>query len=196
MTSYRFAALLMAGALLIGGVAACAESPADAPEGGASDTEATAPETSPEEPTLAAQVPEATEAEDEMPEGCMATTAEVLDVLAVQVTDAEGQVDGSAKAPLEVDEMIYGAWDVNAVAVTNKDGEQEVAVWVTKVLPPGEWSSAAGGSEPLAYAVNEVASAHAPYDMVTDDLFGRAVTMDDPEIMAAMDCLAEMESDG
>jgi hypothetical protein len=189
---------MMAGALMLGALAACAESPADAPEGGSSDTEETAPGSAEMEPTLVAQVPEATvgEPEAEAPEGCMATTAEVLDVLAAQVTEAGGEVGASAKAPLDVDEMIYGAWDMNAVAVTNKDGEQEVALWVTKVLPPGEWSSAAGGSEPLAFAVNEVASAHAPYDTVTEDLFGRMVTIDDPETVAAMDCLAMMESGG
>jgi hypothetical protein len=191
-------ALLLAGALVLG---ACAEPPADdaADDTGAEPVASEVMEDVTEPEATEADAGESADDEEmaEMPEGCLASMEEVIDVLSEQVEAKSGSIGNAAKAPLEVtSEMIYGAWEINAVEVTNAEGEQEVAVWATKVLPPGEWSAAADAGEPLAFTVNEVAMSMSDYDAINEDVVGREVTMEDPAVAEAMDCLAQMESDG
>jgi hypothetical protein len=121
-------------------------------------------------------------------DGCKPSADEVLESLTTEVAAAGGTVNATATQLLDVEEMIYGTWEVNAVSVTTSEGTEEVAVWVTKVVPPGQWSSSAAEGS-LAYSVNDVAAELSTYEMATADVFGREVTTDDAEVMAAMACL-------
>ncbi len=178
--------------LAMGGLAACAESPAEdseVPAGDASAVEATA--VSAEMPT-AETVEVATEATemDRVADanGCRPSSQEVLDTLTSETEAAGATIGNSASSLLEVDEMIYGTWEVNAVAVTTKDGTEETALWVTKVLPPGQWSSSAS-KESLGYSLNEVAAEVSSFAMATEQEFGREISASDDAALAAMACL-------
>jgi hypothetical protein len=192
MTTLRLPTLLVASALVLGALSACQELPADEPaQGEQADSAQPAEEEASSE--TAPVAPSDEEAQAAVPQGCLTWSDDVRDELTAQVSEHSATVGTAAKTPLDVNEMVYGTWEVNAVTVTSSDGVEEVGVWATKVLSPSEWSSAAGAGETMAYAVNEVAATMSNAEMATEDLFGRPVTMEDAEVMAALDCLAQME---
>lgn len=176
--------------VMVGGLAACAEPAAeDAPavDGSTAPALAVATEMTPAEPVAIAT--EVTPPEDRVADanGCRPSSQEVLDSLMTETAAAGATIGASASQLLDVDEMIYGTWEVNAVEVTTTNG-QEVALWVTKVLPPGQWSSSAS-KESLGFSMNAVAAEVSSFGMPTEKDFGRLLSADDPDAMAAMACL-------
>jgi hypothetical protein len=184
MFRHRFLPLLVALLVVFGGLTACAESPADEPA--PPESAAIGPTEAPAAAEAATEV-----ASDDRPmdaNGCRPSAAEVLESLTAETGAAGATINQTATQLLDVSDMIYGTWEVNAVSVTTQDGVEEVAVWVTKVVPPGQWSSSAAEGA-LAYAVNDVAVELSSFEMADADTFGRPVTVEDPDVMAAMACL-------
>jgi hypothetical protein len=189
MQRFRLTILLACCLLAAAAVTSCAEPPAE--ESPAADTTTGGPD------VAVATMPEPTEAMATEPvaedrptdeSGCRPSAAEVLESLEAETAAAGATIGQTASMLLDVDEMIYGTWEVNAADVTLRDGTQETAVWVTKVVPPGQWSSSAASGS-LAYSVNDVAADLSSYEPATSAVFGREIDMEDASVVAAIACL-------